>query len=110
AGISNAAAQGARVVVFPEGALRGDGNNRPEIMKEAERAIRGAARTGNIYVLFGGVTYSPKLKKDVNWMSVVHPTGNEMFRYDKLYDQHDAKMPGLFYIDGIPCGTMICAD
>ena len=69
-----------------------------------------AAREHRVYVLCGGASYPPKAKRDVNWMFVVGPDGREVFRYDKLYDKHDAKMPGVFHIDGIPCSAMICAD
>ena len=86
-----------------------DGDN-PALVDEAASAIRRAAREHRVYVLCGGASYSPKAKRDVCWMFVAGPDGREVFRYDKLYDKHDAKMPGVFHIDGIPCGTMICAD
>jgi predicted amidohydrolase len=31
-------------------------------------------------------------------------------RYGKLYDQPKGPMPGVFDLDGIPCGAIICAD
>jgi predicted amidohydrolase len=43
-------------------------------------------------------------------MLVVGPDGRDVFRYDKVYDTHEAAMPGVFHIDGIPCSAMICAD
>ncbi|MBI4660811.1 MAG: carbon-nitrogen hydrolase family protein [Verrucomicrobia bacterium] len=110
AGISTAAALGVRVVVFPEGALRGEDDRDPVLVEEAVAAVRKAARDRNVYVLFGGATYSPKLKKETNWMFATGPDGRDLLRYDKLYDQHDAPMPGVFHIDGIPCSAMICAD
>jgi len=60
--------------------------------------------------MFGGYTYLPHLKKAANWMLVVGPDGRDVFRYEKLYDNHRAAMPGVFLIDGIPCNAMICAD
>src|SRR6185295_13320578 len=108
--IPKAAARGARVVVFPEGALRGTDGDKPELVQEAVGAIRKAARDQKVYVLFGGASYSPKAKKDVYWMYAIDPDGRDLFYYDKLYDKHDAKMPGVFPIDGIPCTAFLCAD
>ena len=109
-GVSNAAAQGVRVAVFPEGALRGKDGDKPELVDPAISAIRHGARESKLFVIFGGSTYSTKVKKNANWMLVVGPDGQEVFRYEKLYDNHRATMPGVFHIDGIPCSTMICAD
>jgi predicted amidohydrolase len=109
-GIKKVAARGVRVVVLPEGALRGKGGDDPGLVEEAVAAIRRAARDRNVYVLFGGASYSPKAKKDVYWMFAVGPDGRDLFYYDKLYDKHDAKMPGVFQIDGVPCSAFLCAD
>jgi predicted amidohydrolase len=108
--IGKAAARGARVVVFPEGALRGDGSDQPARVDQAVAAIGRAAKGHRVYVVCGLARSLPKGNRHVNSMFVVGPDGREVFRYDKLYDKHDAKMPGVFSIDGIPCGTMICAD
>jgi len=108
--IAKAAERGVRVVVFPEAALRGKGGDDAATVDEAVKAVRRAARERGVYVLCGVANYSPKAKRDVCWMFVAGPDGREVFRYDKLYDKHDAKMPGVFHIDGVPCGTMICAD
>ena len=110
AGISNAAARGVRVAVFPEAALRGKDGDQPALVGQSVEAIRQAARDARLFVLFGGSTYSTRLKREANWMLVVGPDGRDVFRYDKLYDTHEAAMPGVFHIDGIPCSTMICAD
>lgn len=109
-GIAQAAASGVRVAVFPEGVLRGQGGDDQTIVSEAVETIRRAARQSRIYVVFGGFTYLPHLKKDANWMLVLSPEGRDLFRYEKLYDNHRAAMPGVFRIDGIPCNAMICAD
>ena len=109
-GIAQAAARGVRVAVFPEGVLRGQGGDDQAIVAEAVEAIRRAARESNVYVVFGGYTYLPHLKKAANWMLVIGPDGRDVFRYEKLYDNHRAAMPGVFLIDGIPCNAMICAD
>ncbi len=110
AGISNAAMRGVRVAVFPEGALRGKDGDQPALVDQAVSAIRQVAREAKLFVLFGGSTYSTSLKKDVNWMLVVGPDGRDVFRYEKLYDNHRAVMPGVFDIEGIPCSAIICAD
>ncbi|MCY2954462.1 MAG: carbon-nitrogen hydrolase family protein [Planctomycetota bacterium] len=110
AGIALAAGQRARVAVFPEGALSGSGEDRPEAVEEALGAIRRAASQRGIYVVMGAHTFLDSLKKAGNWMLVVGPDGREVFRYEKLYENHRAKMPGVFQIDGVPCGSMICAD
>lgn len=110
AGISNAEVRGVRVVVFPEGALRGKDGNQQALVDQAVAAIRQAARDAKVYVLLGGSNYSPTRKKDANWMLVIGPDGQERFRYEKLYDNHRAPMPGVFEIDGVPCSAIICAD
>ncbi len=51
-----------------------------------------------------------RLGKNANWMRVVDPTGREIYRYDKLYDNHHAAMPRVFRLDGVPAGAIICAD
>ena len=43
-------------------------------------------------------------------MVVFDPNGREIFRYTKLYDRHDSPLPRVFYIDGVPCSAIICAD
>jgi predicted amidohydrolase len=110
AGVSRSAAQGARVAVFPESALRGQDGDKPALVDQAVGAIRQAARAANVFVVFGGSTYSTSLKKEANWMLVIGPDGRDVFRYEKLYDNHRATMPGMFRIDGVPCSAMICAD
>jgi predicted amidohydrolase len=110
AGISNAATHSVRVAVFPEGALRGTGGDQPALVDQAVEAIRQAALGSKLFVLFGGSTYSAKVKKEANWMLVVGPDGRDVFRYEKLYDNHKAAMPGVFLVDGILCSTILCAD
>lgn len=109
-GIAQTAASGVRVAVFPEGALRGRGGDDQAVVEDAVAAIRQAAHESSVYVMFGGYTHLPRLNKAANWMLVVGPDGRDVFRYEKLYDNHRAAMPGVFLIDGIPCNTMICAD
>jgi deaminated glutathione amidase len=107
--IPRAAEKGARVIVFPEAALRGEGAGEAEVERAVE-AIREAAREHGVSVVYGGCTPAKGLGKGANWMRVVDPSGRETFRYDKLYDNHRAAMPGVFQLDGVPAGAMICAD
>ena len=109
-GIAQAAARGVRVDVFPEGVLRGQGGDDAAVVEETVAAIRRAAHESRVYIVFGRFTYLSHLKKSANWMLVLDPDGKDVFRYEKLYDNHRAAMPGVFLIDGIPCGAMICAD
>ena len=108
--IAVAAQRGARVVVLPEEALNGKGDDNARLVDDAVVAIRRAAREHNVYVLFGGASVPPGQAKRTQWMRVIGPDGRELLHYDKLYDVPNAKMPGVFEIDGVPCATMICAD
>ena len=126
AGIADAAASGARVAVFCEGAL--SGTHSPAALAAAMDAIRHAAHEHGIYVLtgvFGPDARSQRWRnwlrprywagrlrgrRHVNWMLVVGPDGRDVFRYDKIYDRHDAPMPGVFFVDGVPCSAIMCSD
>jgi len=108
--IGEVAAGGARVAVFPESVLMGTGENDPAQVEAGVQAIRQAARRHAVYVLFGGQSWYPPRKRAANWLYVIGPDGRDVLRYDKLYDQPQAPMPGVFTIDGIPCGTFLCAD
>jgi deaminated glutathione amidase len=109
AGVASAAAQGARVAVFPEAALSGRGADRRSV-EEAVEAIRRAAIQHRIYILFGGYSHAPSLNKGANWMLAIGPDGTDLLHYEKLYDYRRSAMPGVFFIDGIPVSTVICAD
>jgi predicted amidohydrolase len=111
AGIASAADLGARVAVIPEGALNNVRGDAPQEKVDAAVAvIRQVAKERNIYVVLAGANRRATAKPDstayagnqANWMSVIDPDGREFFRYEKLYDNHRAKMPGVFEIDGIP--------
>jgi predicted amidohydrolase len=108
--IPKAAARGARVVVFPEGALSVRSDAPEGDVPAAVSRIREAARHNKVYVLFGGWTWSERHGRATNWMKVIAPDGNELLHYDKLWDVHDASTPGIFYLDGVPASAIICAD
>jgi predicted amidohydrolase len=109
-GINQAAEEGARVAVFPEASLTGTGSEQQTRVDEAVDKIRKAARKRSINVVFGAQTLVESLGKNANWMMAIGPDGRDIIRYEKLYDNHRAAMPGVFAIDGVPCSTMICAD
>jgi predicted amidohydrolase len=110
AGIAQAAEREARVAVFPERALTGSGSEQQDLVDAAVAVIREAARVRRINVVFGAHTWLPSIQKAGNWMLAVGPDGRELLRYEKLYNNHRATMPGVFEVDGVPCGTAICAD
>ena len=110
AGIAEAARRDPRVIVFPEESLMGQGSDDLTVVGAAVAAIRRAAQEKGVYVMFGAATRTKTLTKNVNWMLVIGPDGRDVFRYEKLYDQPTAPMPGVFNIEGIPCNAIICAD
>jgi predicted amidohydrolase len=108
--IERGRAEGCRVVVFPEGVLTGAPPNGTAEMKEALAAVRRAAARAGVYVIFGGSGPSSGTARPFQWAEVIDPGGEPILRYDKIYDRHDASTPGVFLIDGVPAGVMICAD
>jgi len=109
-GITQAADRQARVAVFPERALTGSGSENQELVEAAVEVIRRAAREHGVYVVSGAHSWLPSVKTNANWMIAIGPDGQELMRYEKLYNNHRAKMPGVFLVDGVPCSTAICAD
>ncbi|MCK5557416.1 MAG: carbon-nitrogen hydrolase family protein, partial [Candidatus Hydrogenedentes bacterium] len=116
-GVSEAAEQGARIVLFPETALSGfvpEAINALdwEALKKAEGAIANAAESHNIYVLYGSVTDSGK-ERPFNSAVLVGPDGVEITRYHKMVPERHFE-PGdhleLFEVDGVPCTMIICHD
>ncbi len=109
-GIAQAAERQARVAVFPERALTGSGSERQDLVEEAVQVIRRAARERKVHVVSGAHSWLPSVKTNANWMFAIGPDGSELLRYEKLYNNHRATMPGVFQLDGVPCGAAICAD
>lgn len=108
--IAKAAIRGARVVVFPESALSASVGVSDDELSSAVKQICAAARARNVYVLFGGRSWSEVHRKNVNWMKVIGPDGAELLHYDKLWDVHDAPTPGIFELDGVAASAILCAD
>ena len=116
-GIREAAAAGARVVVFPETALSGFNSKTVasldwDALDTARRRVAALAKEHNIYVIYGSATCSGK-EKPFNSGIVVNPDGEEIQVYHKMYPE-DWFTPGdhlaLFEIDGIPCTMIVCHD
>lgn len=108
--IREAGSRGCRVVAFPEGFLREPAQEGPQVVDAALDTVRQAADAADLYVVLGGHSKADPADKAYNWMVVFDPEGRQTFRYEKLYDRRNAPMPDVFYIDGIPCSTFICAD
>lgn len=108
--LSEAEAGGARVAVFPEGALTDPGGKPNPAVAAAVDAIRAAARQHGLYVIFGGWSWSERWAKAANWAKAIDPEGVELLHYDKLHDVRGAPNPAVFSIDGVPASAIICAD
>ncbi|MCI0628855.1 MAG: carbon-nitrogen hydrolase family protein [Acidobacteria bacterium] len=112
--INKAKSQSCRLAVFPEAALTGPPETEVSEISDAVSSIKQAADELDIYVMFG----CARTKKAEggralfagNWMLVIDPEGREVLNYKKLFDVPTAKMPDPFYVDGVPCSAMICAD
>jgi hypothetical protein len=98
--IQKAVSLGARVVVFPEGALSSRSDAPEDDVEGAVRTIRNTVRANRVYALLGGWTWSARIKRAANWMKVIGPDGRELLHYDKLWDIHDAPGPAIFQLDG----------
>jgi len=109
--IHEAAAKGCRVVVFPESALSWPDQTRKADIDSAISAIQDAAQKSAVYVIFCAIYKRTENDKPFNWLLVIDPAGQVLHRYHKLWsDQRSNNVPGLFWIDGIPCAGIICAD
>ncbi len=99
-----------RVLVFPEAALRGNGNDTEREIERAVDELRRAAVAAKLYLVFGGVTPDSSPKRSHNWAKVVDPQGRTILHYDKIFDRKDSLVPPLFHIDGVPASAILCAD
>ncbi len=109
--IGEAAAEGCRVVVFPESALSWPEPTPKAAIDAAIAAIQDAAKVRSIYVVFCAIYKRTEKDSPFNWLLVINPAGEIIHRYHKLWsDQRSNNVPGLFQIDGVPCAGIICAD
>lgn len=116
-GIDEAAAAGARLVLFPETAL--SGFTEAAVAGLDWRALSGAmekvaelAKARGIYVLYGSATPS-HTARPFNTAILVDPSGAEVMRYHKMIPERwfePGGAPALFAVDGIPCTVIICHD
>lgn len=105
--VARAANEGARVVVFPEGALTG-----PEGASDASiEAVRGAAAAAGVYVLLGLRQRRTPAEPPHERLLVIDPHGGILLAYDKMWaDPRFDRLPACFSIDGTVCNAVICAD
>ena len=119
--IRQAAAEGSRVVVFPETNLTG--YFFPEVTKQDPRAVRAAldqtcaaAREAAVWVIAG--TLRQTANRYLNLAHVIAPDGTIVHEYAKVHmagrDEQRYCRGGnklsLFEIDGILCTLVICRD
>lgn len=116
--LKSSAADGARVVVFPECALSGyldsdyiQGLTR-EQLADAELQVADACRENNIYAVVG--TPHRDGDKLYNSAVVIGPAGQVLERYHKIQLAEAWPAGGdhlaVFKIDGVPCSIIICHD
>ena len=109
--VHQAAGQGCRVVVFPEGALHAPPETPTAQIDAAVGDVCAAARAAGIYVVTG-LTYkrtddAPLTQR----LLVIEPDGEIALVYDKIWGDPLANdVPRPFTIDGVVCGSAICAD
>lgn len=114
--ISQAKARGCRLVIFPEDALGSPVGTSNEDIEKAVDVIRDAARSNDIYAIFCSSFVIPGFAPDRrgHCLRVVGPDGRILLRFNKLIcnlpPSDPRRAPGVFYVDGIPCCAMICAD
>ncbi len=115
--IRTEAAQGTRVVVFPECALSGyDGRFVPNVPQSAIDAaverIRAACRTHRVYAIVGTTWLADGIRRNVGL--VVDPTGAIICNYAKMHvvEAYNANGDELAYflVDGVPATLFICHD
>jgi len=119
--IQCAAAQGSRVVLFPETNLTG--YYFPQVLKLAPKAVqsalgetRRAAKAANIWVIAG--TLRKTIDRFLNLAHVISPEGDLVYEYAKVHmagrDEQRHCRGGnklaLFEIDGVLCTLVICRD
>lgn len=119
--IRMAAAEGSRVVLFPEANLTG--YDFPSVVKldprEVEQALDRARRTAaeaGIWAIVGTLKKTPD--RFLNLAHVISPDGRVAYEYAKVHlagrDEKAHCRGGdklaLFEIDGVPCTLVICRD
>jgi predicted amidohydrolase len=115
--IQQCAADGVRVVIFPECSLTGYFPDlipklTAEQLADAERQVADACREAGIYAIVG--TPYRTADKLYNSAVVIDPTGKVRERYHKVQLAEAWPVGGdhlsVFKIDGVPCSIIICHD
>jgi predicted amidohydrolase len=119
--IPRAAAEGSRVVLFPEANLTG--YYFPEVLSQSARAVQKAldrtcraAAQSRLWVIVGTLRQTPD--KLLNLAHVISPQGRIVYEYAKVHlagrDEKKYCRGGdklaFFEIDGVPCTLVICRD
>ncbi|MCI0359261.1 MAG: carbon-nitrogen hydrolase family protein [Planctomycetaceae bacterium] len=105
-----AAAAGARLVVFPEGALAAPPGNSREEYDAAAAAVGQAARDHRVYVATGARHVPAGQTRHHNQLFVFSPQGQTLLVYDKVWHARKYDAPKIVEIDGVPASFIICAD
>ncbi|MBM4019168.1 MAG: carbon-nitrogen hydrolase family protein [Planctomycetes bacterium] len=109
--IRDAAAPGCRLLIFPETSLDSPPQTPTADIDAAVDVIRRAADAADIYVVLGGKYKRTDADRPYERIVVIDPEGRIIHRYDKLWsDARFPSVPGLFYVDGVPCSAILCAD
>lgn len=119
--IEQAAAEGSRVVLFPEANLTGYYfpylTTLPrQAVREALAEVQAAARRADIWAIVGSI--EPTEDRFLNLAHVISPAGEVAYRYAKVHlageEERRYCRPGnkvaFFALDGIPCTLIICRD
>jgi predicted amidohydrolase len=105
-----AAATGARLVVFPEGALAAPPGVSRDDYQAAVAAVGRAAREHRVYVVTGSRYVAEGQAKHRNQLHVFGPRGETLLVYDKDAFAHQPGDPKLVEVDGVPCSFILCSD
>lgn len=123
--VKTAAQNNADIVHFSECCLSGYGGfdfekYLPETEKQIQKSIseiQKQAKTHKIWVIFGTYYFERKSNKPFNSLFVIDNNGKIKHRYNKrLLSEFDmdwytaGKEPGVFEINGIKCGLLICHE
>lgn len=109
--IRQASEQRCRVLVFPETALYPPPGTPRGAIDAAVAEVAAEAARQQVYVLLGGLYWREAGEKPFERLLVIDPRGQVILTYHKLWsDTRFQEAPDLFWIDGIPCAAILCAD
>jgi predicted amidohydrolase len=109
--IRQAAAEGCRLVVFPEGALQGPPPTPPADFDDAIEKVVATAAANDISMVFGLLYRRFPEEPLYNRLIGCDRTGRVVLAYDKLWnDTRFNEVPRAFTLEGVTCSAAICAD